>query len=198
MKPAKAKVAAAAFWLWAVVLLAAVSSLMVGHWYTLPRPDRADESVTRAMASLRLPGEESRWLAVHLLYTECRCSRAILDHLTSTRRPSGVVEKVVLVGDDPSVEGRLRDAGFAVVAIGKAELERRFHVVSAPLLAVVAPDDTLRYLGGYTERKQGPDIRDRALIEEARSRGDAAALPLFGCPVSDELRSLLDPLGLKG
>jgi hypothetical protein len=170
---------------------------MVGHWYSLPRPERADPAVEQAMNSLRAPGEEQRWMAVHVLYSECRCSQTMLDHLSSGGRPRDVVEKIVLVGGSEEQARGARAAGFAVHIVGKEELERRFHVVSAPLLAVVAPDGSIRYLGGYTERKQGLDIRDAAIIDEAKERGEPRALPLFGCAVSEELRALLDPLGLK-
>jgi hypothetical protein len=186
-----------AFAMWACASLALVASLMVAHWYILPSPDKGDPVTSRALAALRGPGDAERWLAVHVLYGRCRCSQRIVDHLVATRRPEGVKEVILLVGEDPGHGERAARAGFTVVRLSPAELERDYHIVAAPLLAIVAPDGSLRYTGGYTGHKQGPDIRDVALIEETRARGSASPLPLFGCAVSKELQELIDPLRLK-
>lgn len=182
---------------WCLVLLVAVGSLMAGHWYTLPRPEPGDPRLARGLNALRGPTEGDHWLAAHVLYAECRCSRRILDHLLQSRRPEWVVEKIVLVGPHPEYERRARAAGFVVEIVGKAELAERFGLVAAPLLAIVNPTGSVVYSGGYTDRKQGPNIRDIELIEQARRTGAASELPLFGCAVSARLQELLDPLRLK-
>jgi hypothetical protein len=180
---------------WLLGMLAIGSSLLARHALALPRPI-ADAALARSMATLREPGNVGRWMAVHVLYTECRCSRVLVEHLLSTRRPNNVVEKVLLVGRDADLEARLTAGGFHVVQVRPAELAERYHVAAVPLLIVTAPDESVRYVGGYTTRKQGPDPRDLEIIAGAREERPLASLPVLGCAVSDKLRAMLNPLGL--
>jgi hypothetical protein len=189
-----------AFGVWAVVLFVAATSLMAAHLYALPKPQAADRSMQRAVNGLRSSAEADHWLVVHVLYAQCRCSRRILDHLAKSDRPPGVSEKLLLVGTLPELEPRLRELsgrGFDIVNVTSTELRDRFHVQAAPLLLVLAPDGAVRYAGGYTDRKQGLDVRDTAIVRELIANGTARELPLFGCAVSKELQRLLDPLALK-
>jgi hypothetical protein len=65
------------------------------------------------------------------------------------------------------------------------------------LLIVVDPGGTPRYAGGYTIRKQGLDYQDLEILAELRRGSSAERLPAYGCAVSDELQSALDPIGIK-
>ena len=76
------------------------------------------------------------------------------------------------------------------------DLGAQFGIDAVPLLVVLGPDDTTRYFGGYTERKQGPEPRDLAIIANARAGYDDEGLPLFGCAASRGLREIMNPLGL--
>lgn len=185
------------FWSWAPLALLIGASLMVGHWYTLPRPRTEDSSVARALASLRRADERNAWLATHVLYSECRCSVRILTHLFARRPMSGVAEKILLVGENGEYVARGRAAGFEVTVVDPNELAERFHIQAVPLLVVQDPANAVRYLGGYTDRKQGPDIRDTSIIRDLVTGGSSRELPLFGCAVSQKLQALLDPLGLE-
>ena len=78
------------------------------------------------------------------------------------------------------------------------ELAARYGLEAAPVFVVADPEGELRYVGGYTTRKQGLDNRDLAIITELRAGHDQRELPLFGCAVSRSLQQLLDPLGLRG
>jgi hypothetical protein len=173
-----------------------VGSLMVGHWYDLPRPELTDPVTQSSLNALRAPGERGR-LAVHVLYAGCRCSERILAHLLSTQRPTGVTEKILFVGEGNLDLARVRAKGFGVERVTRDELGRRFHVSGVPLLALVGADGALDYAGGYTDSKQGPVIRDLELIETARTGRIENVLPLFGCAVSRSLEKVLDPFGLK-
>ncbi len=133
---------------------------------------------------------------VHVLYTECRCSQRIVSHLTESVRPEGVREHVLLVGNDARMEKALSEKSFAITHVTASELSARYHVGAAPLFLVVAPDGSIRYSGGYTSAKQGPEPKDLELFSEIQSRGIATALPIFGCAVSAELRALINPLRL--
>jgi hypothetical protein len=189
-----------AFFVWATLLFVTSSSLTAAHFYTLPKPDSADSALERGLASLRSPAERHDWLTVHVLYAQCRCSRKILEHLATSKRPSRTREKLLLVGSRDELTTTL-DAiakrGFGIVRTTPKELRDRFHVQAAPLLLVVSPEGKIRYAGGYTEHKQGPNPRDAEIVSALIANGHPNALPLFGCAVSDELRKLLDPLSLK-
>src|SRR5262249_3137346 len=132
----------------------------------------------------------------HILYSECRCSRRIVEHLLGSDRPAGVAEHVLLVGEDGGIAGRLRARGFRVTLVNHDELATRYHVAAVPLLVVFAESGELRYAGGYTTRKQGPDPRDVEIIRRAAAHGFVEALPVFGCAVAQELKRRLDPTGL--
>jgi hypothetical protein len=185
----------AALFVWFAVMLAIGATLMARHAVALPRPE-VDADFTRAMSTFRTPRDAGRWMAVHVLYAECRCSQRIADHLLATTRPADVVEQVLLVGHGAEIEARLVSHGFRVTVVEPEQLAERYHVVAVPLFVVVAPDGTIRYAGGYTTRKQGPDPRDLELIAAAKTDGPLDALPIFGCPVNEQLAQTLNPLGL--
>jgi hypothetical protein len=62
---------------WLLGMLAIGSSLLARHALALPRP-AADAALAASMATLREPGNVGQWMAVHVLYTECRCSRVLV------------------------------------------------------------------------------------------------------------------------
>ncbi|MDD9947196.1 MAG: hypothetical protein OXU20_39520 [Myxococcales bacterium] len=183
---------------WAALALLVLATLMVGHWYTLPVPGpEARPRVAAALSALRSNSDHGRWFAVHVLYTECRCSQRIFDHLFTSQRPAGVGEHVILVGPPEGYEERAKKAGFAVTVTEPEALRTRFGVEAAPLFLVADPGGTLRYAGGYTERKQGLEVRDLVILEALRGQTLMDELPAFGCAVSRSLQDLLDPLGVK-
>jgi len=182
---------------WVAVFLTVGATLTVGHFYTLPRPDTSDPAVATALNSMRKEEQAQSWLAVHILYADCRCSQRIFEHLRLDARPSDVVEKVLLVGGSETLKQQLADAGFEVISLKREELADRFGLTAAPLFAVLDPSGTLRYLGGYTGRKQGLDVRDTRILAQLRDEQLVDELPLFGCAVAQELQELLDPLSIK-
>lgn len=188
---------AALFIVWLAGAVIYSGTTMVTHLVTLPQPQVDDARLLQSLVTMREDDERGRWMAVHLFYAECRCSRRILDHIVETERRPDFVEKIVLVGDMPEIVAKARARGIAVEVIDAKTLERRFHVDAVPLMAVVTPDDRIAYLGGYTERKQGPDIQDLAIMDRLVAGAAApGALPLFGCVTSQELREILDPFSL--
>jgi len=180
---------------WFLSMLAVGATLLGRHLVALPRPAN-DASLARSMSSLRGADASGRWMAVHVLYADCPCSQRIAEHLLAGGRPGDAAERVLLIGSDAPLEARLVRAGLPVTIVTEDEAATRFHVVAAPALVVIAPDDSVRYVGGYTESKQGPDPRDLAILAGARSGRDYAPLPVFGCAVSARLRASLNPLGL--
>lgn len=181
---------------WIPLMLVIGGTLMAGHWYTLPRPDD-QVAVARSLNELRTDAERDSWLAVHVLYSQCRCSQRVLDEVFSRARPDGAAEKLILVGHHEEFEARAAVAGLDTLVLEPRELSERFHIESAPLFVAIAPSGDIRYMGGYTARKQGPNIMDREILENLMHEDDVAELPLFGCAVSKELQGILDPLGIK-
>jgi hypothetical protein len=186
-----------ALWLWLPLAFVVTTTLMVGHWVTLPRPEPGDAQLTAALEGVRDARKERGWLAAHVLYAQCSCSKKLLDHLTSRAHPAGVDEVLLLVGDGPEMAARASAHGYRVVSIKPEELKSRFNLSAAPLLVVADPAGHVRYTGGYTTHKQGPAPQDVAILASVMSTRQVAELPVFGCAVSKQLQALLDPLALK-
>lgn len=174
----------------------AIGTLAVGHWWTLPKPDLKDPLVGAAIHD-RWQGSSRRWVGVHVLYSMCKCSERILRHLAERRPMPDMTEAVVLVGSNDDFERTIREKKYELETVTPTELTQKYHIQSAPLFAVMDPEGVLRYLGGYTERKQGLTIEDVTIVDRLRNARPVAELPLFGCAVSRSLQALLDPLGIK-
>ncbi|MEZ4232737.1 MAG: hypothetical protein R3B89_26405 [Polyangiaceae bacterium] len=184
------------FVLWIPVLLVVVASLMVGHWVILPRPPTGDPEVRAAVAKLR-KADERGWMAVHVLYGECPCSRRVLKHVLASERPSDVTEKLVLVGRDAEWERKARAKGLDVDVVEMDQLLSKYHLMAAPMLLVVNPRGDVVYMGGYTARKQGPDIADLQIMRHLMQGERENERPIFGCAVGASLQDALDPLHIK-
>ncbi len=186
-----------AFWVWAPVTLILGAFLMAGHLLTLPKPAPTDPRLTAGMTASRIPGSEGKWMAMHVLYAQCRCSQKVFAHLLERRAASSAFEKIVLVDGDDELRRQAEGHGFAFESLTSAELAERYHLEAAPVMVVSDPSNVVRYLGGYTDRKQGVVIRDQSILRDLQGGKSVAALPLFGCAVSAELKASLDPLKLK-
>ena len=175
---------------WFSILLVLGAGLLARHLIALPGPSK-ENALPGYVQALRGPDESGRWLAVHVLYAECRCSQRIVDHLTTTERPGGWSEIVLWVGDaapPPELVAR-----FRVRRVDEAELAGG-DIEGAPLLVAADPWGSIRYAGGYTTRKQGPAIEDLALLTAARRTPLSSSLPVFGCAVSERLKAHLAKL----
>lgn len=185
----KGHVGVAAVAVWFGVMVALGAGLLARHLVAMPTPTTLGP-LERGLAELRRDGERGSWLAVHALYAECRCSQRIVEHLVASARPEGFVELVLWVGDEaPPAE---LEARFDVRRVRPAALAS-LGIEGAPLLVAVDPEGRVRYVGGYTSRKQGPDIEDVRLLQDAQSGSPLDRLPLFGCAVSDRLKRDLSP-----
>jgi len=187
----------ATFVAWIVCCLVAGAYMLGAHLLTLPKPDAGD--LQRSAVMGRLPSQRGRWLAVHVLDQDCKCSQRVLDHLLAGPRPLAVAERVVLIASAVAPEriAAITAAGFDLDIVTPDQLFARYHLEAAPLLVVADPANTVRYIGGYGPRKQAADLRDVAMIE-ALERGERVApLPTFGCAVSRGLRTAVDPLGIR-
>ena len=189
----------AALILWAAFLCLVCSTFLGSHLVPLPQPERDDAALAAAIAEHRRVQDSGRWMVMHVLYGECPCSRKIAETLLDPERPrpEGLSETVLFIGEDRTWAERSLAAGFRVEELSHEELKAQWHVEAAPLLVVADPYGEVRYVGGYTSRKQGPDVRDIAIIEDLQGDTPVEVLPLFGCAVSQALQSAVDPFGLR-
>lgn len=181
---------------WAALVIVLVGSLEAAHAYTLPRPRTEDQALAAAVARARLPNERGVY-GLHVLYTACRCSTRILAQLEQRSPIEGGHETVLLVGQERGHAHKLTARGFRVSVLTPGELGARFGLQAAPLLIVADADQRLRYVGGYTDRKQGAVLRDREILSAAQAERQLRELPVFGCAVSRALQQLVDPFGLQ-
>ena len=166
------------------------AALLAKHVVALPAPS-ADERLGRSLAPLRAADDQGQWLAIHVLYAECRCSQRVVTHLASTTRPQGWHELVLWAGSTaPSASLSER---YRVKSVAIPELAR-LGVVAAPLLVVLDPQDNVRYVGGYSERKQGPELDDLRILAAARQGSAVTAHPVFGCAMNEQLKQQLSLL----
>lgn len=181
--------------IWAGILTIAVSSLMAGHWVTLPHPEAGDQFV----ANVQLAGSEdsSPIATFHFLYGDCPCSRRVLNHVIDRKAIDHANERIVLIGEDPQQQLAAENAGFDVDTVTPEGLMERYGIESAPLLVVTRADGTILYSGGYTSRKQGLDYQDTDAINSALAGNVMEGLPPYGCAVSKRLQDMIDPLSLK-
>lgn len=150
-----------------------------------------------ALVAQRTAADAGRFGVTHVMYAACSCSKGIIDHLEARGARKDVIERVVLVGEDEALAGRIARAGYRLDNIEPLELKQKYGIEAAPLLIISDPQDGIAYMGGYTLHKQGLDIQDTALIDAALTGKSSSELPLLGCAVSRALQRMLDPLALK-
>jgi hypothetical protein len=172
-------------WFGGMVLVGA--GLLARHLVALPAPTPTQyDRLSRGLTALR-GATDGRWSAFHVLAEECRCSAQVVEHLLTTPRPEGWVERVLWIGNAPPRELTQR---FDVHTARPADLAR-LGIESAPLLIAMTPEGSVRYAGGYTDSKQGPVNHDLEILAAVRAQAAPSPLPLFGCAVSDRLKALL-------
>jgi hypothetical protein len=188
--------------LWFGLTTAVASTLLGRHLLTLP--SAGPQSTSPLFALRRDPRAH---LAAHVLWSGCRCSRRIAEHLATGPRPGEYEEHVLWVrtaeqtaeqtaepGD--SLKQALQRRGFTVHDVSPSELETRYGVVGVPLLVLFTPDGRMAYSGGYTDKKQGLMAHDEELMEAVAARSAVSSLPVFGCAVGAQLSAQLNPLNL--
>jgi hypothetical protein len=174
---------------WFTVMLIIGAGLLTKHVVAMPRPQAA--LLVPAMKLLRARAQNDRWLAVHVLYSDCRCSQRVAEHLAATQRPKDWSEIILWVGDEAPPPGLAQH--FDLRRTTAAELAS-YGIEAAPSMILADPAGNIRYSGGYTDRKQGPVIEDLRILNAVRNREDVPNLPLFGCAVSARLKSDLATL----
>ena len=178
--------------IWMVGAVAVGATLQARHLLALPaasigQPAR-DESVTM------LARGGHRLAVWHVLSADCACSHKVAEHLATRAPVAGSIETVVWVAGSDALPPQTGAMGLLVIT--PAELQRRFGAVAAPQLIAIDARGAVRYVGGYSRSKQ-EEPQDTAIIGALAAGGEPAALPLFGCAVSEELARLADPVGVE-
>jgi hypothetical protein len=186
------------FGTWVAGFLVLGAYQLAPHLLTLP-VSQAGDAVVQRFTAARLPAQQGRWLVLHVLDEDCPCSLRVLEHLFASPRPVDVAERVVLIArpGDAARIAAIRAHGFDLDVVTAEQLGERYHLDAAPLLVVVDPANAVRYLGGYTPRKQAADVREAAIVAAVMRGERVAPLPTFGCAVGAALRTTVDPLGIR-
>lgn len=171
----RAGVAALAVWFAATTAVSA--SLLVRH--TLPFVAPSDGDSLHALWAANAPPTAAQRLAVHALSSTCLCSRRIAAHLAARAPLQGWREVVLWTGNAPPPDA-LRRAGYDVRAVTREALTA-WGVRAVPVLVAFDAVGATTYVGGYTDRKQGPDPRDVDVLTAAARGRHPTPLPLYGC-----------------
>lgn len=181
---------------WFAVTTVGASYLLGAHVAGLPLPSR-DDARLRAAVRARLAG---RPLALHVLGSDCECSRRVLARLEARPPRPDVDERLLLIGGDAetrSASRQLERLGYSIERLEPDEVAAGIGVEVAPVLIVAGASAEILYLGGYSERRQDARIETDTLIDTALSGGSAEALPVFGCAVTEGMRAGVDPWSLR-
>jgi len=183
---------------WAPLVLLVLSSLMTGHWAPLPTPTAHDAVLRKGLDALPEHARFDDWTVHHVLYSGCRCSRFVFDYVAERPSPDGVHEVVLLIGEpDEAFAAACKERGMPCVVLTEEQLQQQLGIEAAPLFVATAPSGEVRYVGGYTDRKQAIDYRDLEVVERLRAGEQVEPMPVFGCGVSSSLQEALDPFGIK-
>lgn len=180
---------------WALACTALLGTMAVSH--VAPMPAFAHPATSPTFAAFaRLGAGRDRSLLVHVIATDCDCTRRLIAHLMAAHRTRGVDELIVFVGDASRWRAAAAEVGLPIVEIDADRLWLDYGVQAAPVLAVVSARGQVEYLGGYFDHPAARQPLDADIVKAWQRGTVPAPLPVFGCAVGTRLRERLDPLGL--
>ena len=181
-----------------MTLVVICAYMLTGHLLSLPTPELNNPKLHIAIHRRLEAIQDRDWLALHVLYGDCGCSRRVIRHL-KRRGPSSLAEEwILLVKPKTNDLKSLESAGFNNIEVTTPHvLHNNFAISAAPLMVVAHTSGKIQYVGGYTERKRGPEIQDIQILQTIRAGNTPEKLPLFGCATNVELARKVDPLGLR-
>lgn len=188
---------------WAGVMLLMGTSLMSGHWVTMPHPELSDSKWTGQIQEQIRQSSTSKseslrqWNTLHVLYANCPCSMQVANEILSGPPEADVKETIVLVGNDADLEKRAQSLGFQFESLTQEGLKLKYGLEAAPCLLITTREYRPCYIGGYTSRKRGPDNQYKTIIRALKNGQVVDSYPIFGCAISKSLQQEFDPLGIK-
>src|ERR1041384_8116769 len=122
---------------WAAVCLAIGVYQLASPLLTLPAPAPADPVLHGGIAAHRRFHQLDRWLALHVVYDECKCSQRVLDRLLVEPRPPGIAERVILVTEHRAERSEwiaaIQAHGFELDVVTPDQLVADYAIEAAPL-----------------------------------------------------------------
>ena len=175
---------------WAMLAVAGIAFLGTKHLASLPEPGN---EVLLSRSVLKLRHRAGKPFLVHVIYSECSCSKSLLAHLLARRTFPDSEELILFVGRDAKTEQAAQRSGFEFSSVSDSELVSRFGLEAAPVLLVFDAGSKLRYAGGYYDHPATITPLDEKIHEQLAVGANVQPLPVFGCAISGRLQKSLDP-----
>jgi hypothetical protein len=165
---------------WTALLSIPMTLLAAKHWSSLPP---AAPPATGA--------QSAEWRAVHVLVSDCGCSRRLARHLVERGPSRSIQEEVVLIDADPAIEFPLRKAGWKVRVTTPSAAEAELGVEGGPFFLVFRPDGVPVYAGGHGPSPGKPaDWKDLQILSETLLGHNVPPMAVFGCGVSSRFTAV--------
>ena len=180
---------------WAIGTTLLIGSLMAPHWLPLPALNTLPGTATKIAWD-----RTDCWHAIHVLATDCPCSRSVGDYLVRRGPVCGVDESILIIGpgaDD--LAGELRARKYLVRRTTSERVFEDLAVRGGPWLVLIDPKGQTRYSGGYASRRPRPGVayQDLDLLRRLQSGEEVAPYAAFGCAIDPALKRAMNPLGYK-
>ncbi|MBD5778922.1 hypothetical protein IEN85_05415 [Pelagicoccus sp. NFK12] len=178
------------FVLWTGAISVPLGLFSAAHRAVLP--------VAKESLQVSSSGEE-QWTIVHVLAEDCACSRSVIDYLVDRGPSEAFAEEVTLVGGGSEAAERLRRQGYLVATVEGEQLCADFGSEGVPFFQVVKGGSEPSYSGAYFDGAFRGDagFQDLRTASRLAAGGFVLSRPVYGCPTSERLKSVLDPFGWK-
>lgn len=176
--------------LWVVGITVPLALFCVSHLVALP--------IARTPVTLSSNAEKTDWRIVHVLSEECVCSQGVLEYLKARGTVEGREEEVVLVNSSETMMKELRSLGYAATLVEAESFCGAFGAEGVPFFQVL-DKDSLKYSGAYFDGvyREGSAFLDLPTLKKLADGRSVKERPVYGCPTSKRLRTLLDPFGFR-
>lgn len=171
-------------------VLIIISLLMAGHLISFPL------STEKVQTSLNARGHQAEkgWEVIHILSAGCKCSARVIEELSSRSAIKEGSEVIYYIGEGKP-EG-LAQSKIHFEIIPEEMAHRLLGVEAAPTLLIRNPEGKLDYAGGYAKNRNAKPEQD-SIIRDTIAGNAPKPLPIFGCAFTKNLKSQVDPFGLK-
>jgi hypothetical protein len=187
--------------IWIPVVIIVISLQMAGHLLTMPIPKHLEQVAAAIFSDFKIDlaskpriANGIAGIAYHFIYENCRCTKDLIKQLGERSPLEHVLEKIIFIGNDGDLHETFSRKGYLFAQINRESAERKFQIESAPLLAVLSPDGTHWYIGGYFPNYGNYHSADAKIIAESVLGKRAEALPLYGCAFSKRLEDKFYPI----
>lgn len=136
------------------------------------------------------------WKMLHILSSECGCSKRASRYLLERKPLNNVDEYILVIGNSFKRQDELKSAGYKIIPVSSEEAFARFGIESVPQLVILDSNHFVRYSGGYNDSRV--DVyEDLNLLTKLKDNKLVTAYPIFGCAVGSSVAKQIDPWGIK-